>query len=221
MPLDYVALNQRVADALVSANPANGLATIAQEIRYPRGDDFDHNAAELALSLLRRTPPDTAGAAYWLRTHFINQPAGRPRAPPVVVASPAAGEPSTGGRRRRKTRKHRKIHRGGGVDRATRLREMKIQYESVRDLKKTGVVDLRQKIEEIAAALKLLGGGEEVFGKNLLTTLNAPVEYGDPLENAKSMLEGFFRNVPEVPVTTRRSTDGGTRKKRHHTRRRR
>lgn len=104
MPLNYVALNQRVADALVSTNPVAGLAAIAQEMRYPRGDDFDHNAAELALSRLRRTPPDVEGAAYWLRMHF-----GTPAAP-ATIASPAAGEPSTGGRKRRprKTRRHRK-----------------------------------------------------------------------------------------------------------------
>ena len=110
MPLNYVALNQRVADALVSTNPVAGLAAIAQEMRYPRGDDFDHNAAELALSRLRRTPPDVEGAAYWLRMHF-GTPASAWQTGPVAIASPAAGEPSTGGRKRRprKTRRHRKL----------------------------------------------------------------------------------------------------------------
>jgi hypothetical protein len=106
-----------------------------------------------------------------------------------------------GGRRKRKTR------RGGSVGRATRLKEMKIQYESVRDLKKTGT-DMQQKIEEIAAAFKLRGGDDKAFGESLLTTLNGP----DGLKNAKSMLEGFFMNVPGGPDTTRKSRGGRTRK---------
>ena len=111
MPLDYVALNQRLADALVSTNPVNGLATIAQEMRYPRGDIFDHNVAELALSLLRHTPPDTAGAAYRLRSHFFPTRPRLPAPPPAVVSSPAAGEPTGGRRRRRKTRRGKKSRR--------------------------------------------------------------------------------------------------------------
>jgi hypothetical protein len=133
--------------------------------------------------------------------------------PPLVQKSKAmatAGLPGVkGGRRRPKTRK---IHRGGStmpVDPAL-MAEMKIKYE--KDLKKTGI-DMRQKIAEIANELKSRPPYQD---GGLLATLNAP----DGLKNAKSMLEGFFMNVPEVPVTTRRSTDGGTRKKRRHTRRR-
>jgi len=102
-----------------------------------------------------------------------------------------------GGRRNRKTR------RGGRtmpVD-AALMKEMKAKHEN--DLKKTGI-DMRKKIVAIANELK---ARRHSLGEDLLTTLNAPVEYGDGVENAKSMLMGFFRNVPEVPDTTRKSTN--------------
>lgn len=110
MPLDYSALNQRLTDALASGNPVDELRNIAEDIKIPRGDIFDHNIAMLALGELDKNPPNVQGAARWLRNRFNPRPPVLPA--PALPPAPAAGEPSTGGRRRRRpTRRHRKTRK--------------------------------------------------------------------------------------------------------------
>lgn len=104
MPLDYAALDHRLTQALASASPVEELRNIAEEIKHPRGDIFDHNIAMLALGELNTNPPNVQGAASWLRGRF--NPA------PPAAGEPPAPAPGTGGRRRRRpTRRHRKTRK--------------------------------------------------------------------------------------------------------------
>jgi hypothetical protein len=193
MPVDFNEL-RRIYNASTHISFPNDLRTIIDALK--QGDEHDRRVADRLEAIDTTTDAGRDLARRELSSMF----------------RPPMSRSMWDGARRRKTRrrKTRKTRRGGStmpVD-AALMKEMKLKHE--KDLKKTGI-DMRKKIVAIANELKARGHS---LGEDLLTTLNAPVEYGDGVENAKSMLMGFFRNVPEVPDTTRKSMGGSTRKSR-------